>query len=79
MLLWSRSEGLPVRRLSGTWRLGEIRGSVVKLGGVQVVGAQQAAIPPALGGNVRDVEARATLDRVLEALREHGLVARNAE
>jgi hypothetical protein len=79
MLLWSRHEGLPVRRLSGTWRLGELRGSILKLGGVQVVGAQQAAIPPALGGSVRDVEARATLDRILGALREHGLVARNAE
>jgi hypothetical protein len=51
----------------------------LKLDGVQVVGAQQAAIPPALGGSVRDVEARATLDQILEALREHGLVARNAE
>jgi hypothetical protein len=79
MLMWSRIDALPVRRLSGAWQVGALYGATVMLGGVQVVGPQQPAIASAVGGSVIDVEARAMLELVLQVLREHGLVARNAE
>ncbi|MBB3911880.1 DUF2793 domain-containing protein [Sphingomonas desiccabilis] len=79
MLLWSRSDALPVRRLAGAWIVGEVHGVRLILEGKQVVGAQQPAIPSATGGTVVDAQARATLALVVEALRTHGLVAGNAE
>jgi hypothetical protein len=79
MLLWSRSDAQPIRRISGHWRVGELRGSVVRLGGIQVLGPQQPAIAFPEGGNVVDAEARTTLSALLNTLQQHGLVARNAE
>ncbi|MCC2977401.1 DUF2793 domain-containing protein [Sphingomonas sp. PL-96] len=79
MLLWSRHDAQPIRRISGSWRLGELRGSVVTLGGMQVLGPQQPAIAFPEGGNVVDAEARTTLAVLLNTLQQHGLVARNAE
>lgn len=79
MLLWSRPDAQPIRKISGGWRLGELRGSVVKLDGVQVLGPQQPAIAFPEGGNVVDAEARTTLSMLLNALQQHGMVARNAE
>jgi hypothetical protein len=79
MLLWSRTEGQPIRRISGSWRVGELAGSVVKLGGIQVLGLQQPAIAFPEGGNVVDAEARSTLSMLLNTLQQHGMVARNAE
>jgi hypothetical protein len=78
MLMWSHAEGMPVRRILGTWSVGSLRGAALFLGGAQVVGPQQPPIAMATGGTLMDVEARATIAHVLEALREHGLVARNA-
>jgi len=46
-----------------------------KVAGVQVVGAQQAAIPDAAGGVTIDTEARAALNTLLAELRTHGLIA----
>ena len=45
-----------------------------KVSGVQVVGAQQPAIPDAAGGVTVDVEARAALNALLAELRLHGLI-----
>lgn len=59
---------------SGAWEIGTLRGSSVVIGGEQVVGARAAAIPSAAGGAVIDSEARAAIDSVLGALRQHGLI-----
>jgi len=42
---------------------------------VQVVGPQEAAIAAPSGGSAVDVEARAALGAILDALRGHGLIA----
>jgi hypothetical protein len=45
-----------------------------KVSGVQVVTAQQAAVPDASGGVTVDTEARAAINSLLAALRIHGLI-----
>lgn len=45
-----------------------------EVGGVQVVEAQQPAIPDAAGGVTIDVEGRAATNAILAALRAHGLI-----
>lgn len=79
MVAWSRSDALPVRRTAGEWRLGDVHASAVLVDGVPVLGARQPAIATPDGGTVIDGEARAALTQVIETLRQHGLVARNAE
>ena len=59
---------------SGAWELGVVRGSVVDIGGQQVIASRAAAIASAAGGTVIDSEARAVLDQILSALRHHGLI-----
>jgi Protein of unknown function (DUF2793) len=58
----------------GAWEIGQVRGSALARGGRQVIGSQAAAIPPATGGSTVDAEARQTLDLILDALRQHGLI-----
>jgi len=72
---WSRADGLFARYDGNRWILGEIVGSRVIVGGVQVVGMQQAAIAAPTGGSVIDVEARATLSAIIAVLKSHGLTA----
>jgi hypothetical protein len=50
-------------------------GSGFAVANIQVVGAQEAAIPDAAGGVVIDIEARAALNALLAAVRAHGLIA----
>lgn len=45
-----------------------------KVSGIQVVTAQQPAIPDASGGVTVDTEARAAINALLAALRTHGLI-----
>jgi hypothetical protein len=44
------------------------------IGGQQVVGSRVAAIPSASGGTIIDSQARAVIDQILNALRQHGLI-----
>lgn len=60
---------------SGGWHLGVVRANEVQVDGKKVVGRQRPAIPAPSGGTVVDQEARATLQAILSAMREHGLVA----
>ncbi len=59
----------------GSWEVGMIRGSALIVAGQQVVGPRLAAIASATGGTTIDAETRAVLDQVLNALRDHGLIA----
>ncbi|MCW3798630.1 DUF2793 domain-containing protein [Sphingomonas sp. BN140010] len=61
--------------MAGAWQQGVCRASEVRVNGRKVVGGQQAAIPNPTGGTSIDTEARATLNFVLNALRQHGLIA----
>lgn len=74
--LWIRAAGLWADYRGGTWQLGHGVAASLSVGGVQVVGAQQPAIPSPTGGTVIDQAARTALAAVLDALRSHGLVAR---
>ena len=58
----------------GMWEIGQVRGSAVLVDGLQVVGSRAPAIASAAGGSTVDMEARQILDRILDALRQHGLI-----
>jgi hypothetical protein len=47
----------------------------VVLGGTQILGSQLPAIAGPTGGTVADTESRATINQILDALRQHGLIA----
>lgn len=60
---------------AGAWEQGHVRASKLTVGGNQVVGAQQAAVPDPSGGAIVDIEARAAIIAILTRLRQHGLIA----
>ena len=74
MTLFVRSEALSAVYREGAWELGQVRASSLLIGGEQVVGSRAAAIASASGGATVDSEARAVLDQILGALRQHGLI-----
>lgn len=76
MSAWVAADGCPAIYAGDQWHSGAVIGRKLEVGGVQVVGAQAAAIASPAGGNVVDAEARATLAALLAAVRDHGLVAR---
>jgi hypothetical protein len=69
-----KSTGVWATYRAGAWELGNLRGSSVILGGVQVVGARASAIADPSGGTVVDSQARTVLGQILSALRLHGLI-----
>lgn len=74
MASYVRSAGTVATYRAGTWEIGVLRGTSLAIGGVQVVGNRSAAIASAVGGTVIDDQARSTIDRILAALRQHGLI-----
>jgi Protein of unknown function (DUF2793) len=74
MSLYERSSGTWAIYRNGGWEVGNLRGAAVVIGGVQVVGPRAAAVSPPSGGSVVDSEARGTIEAILGALREHGLI-----
>jgi hypothetical protein len=74
MAAYVKSSSIWALHRQGAWELGVLRGSMVSVGGQQVVGARVDAIPSATGGTTIDTEARATIDQILGALRHHGLI-----
>jgi len=75
MAVWIIEAAEIARYFKGVWRLGEVRCSKVVIAGSTVLGAQRAAIAAPIGGTTSDIEARATLTEILNALRGHGLIA----
>ncbi len=75
MTIWLKDENLVTRYFSGQWQKGRVMASRLDISGLQVVGAQQAAIVDATGGVTIDAEARTALDSLLAACRAHGLIA----
>lgn len=75
MSAWVAEVQQIARFSQGAWTIGEIAGTALRIGGMQVVGPQGAAIGAADGGVVVDSEARAAIEAILTALRTHGLIA----
>ena len=59
---------------SGAWELGTVRGVSLVLDGLQVVGSRLAAIAGPTSGTNVDAEARGSINQILAALRQHGLI-----
>ena len=74
MTAYVKSAGVWACYRSGVWELGAVRGNSVVLEGLQVLGSRLPAIAGPSGGATVDAESRATIDRILAALREHGLI-----
>ena len=75
MTAYERSSGTFAVYRVGTWEMGIVRAQSLVIDGEQVVGARAAAIESPAGGTTIDVEGRATIDAILGALRQHGLIA----
>jgi Protein of unknown function (DUF2793) len=70
-----RSSGQNAVFRAGGWLTGVLEVTAVRVNGTRVLGPQTPAIPGASAGAVQDVQARATLDAVLNSLRSHGIIA----
>lgn len=60
---------------SDGWEVGTLRASRLIVEGEQVVGVRRSAIAGPAGGITVDAEARDTIEQILSALRQHGLIA----
>jgi hypothetical protein len=74
MELYERTSGTCAAYRNGAWAIGEVRGSLLMIDDLQVVGPRAAAIESPAGGAVVDTEARTAIAAVLNALRQHGLI-----
>ena len=72
--VWSIADGKYASFTSFAWSVGIVEAVQVNVGGVQVVGARQAAITSPSGGSTIDAEARSAVTTILGALRTHGLI-----
>jgi hypothetical protein len=74
MSLYERTSGTFAMFHTGAWESGIVRGASLVIGGQQVVGDRVAAVESPAGGTVVDAEARSTINAILDALRQHGLI-----
>ena len=74
MAAYVKSIGIMASYRAGAWEIGVLRGSSLAIGGVQVVGTRSGAIASPSGGTTVDSQARSTIDRILAAMRQHGLI-----
>ena len=74
MSAYVKTTGTWANYRSGAWELGTLRGASLVLDGLQVVGSRLAAIAGPTGGTNVDAEARGSINQILAALREHGLI-----
>ena len=74
LTLWVTTKGRSVRFTAGQWTEA-LDVSALRIGGRQVVGAQQPAIAPPSGGVNPDIQARQTISAIVSALSAHGLIS----
>nr|WP_314447008.1 DUF2793 domain-containing protein [uncultured Sphingomonas sp.] len=74
--LLDRISGQHWRFLGDSWTVGTVSAAKVLIDGVPVIAKQQLPIANAIGGQTVDAEARNALAKVLDAMREHGLIGR---
>lgn len=76
MKVWSLADGVTVVRRSDGWQLGAVDARTVRIDGLSVLSARQPPIATPAGGTIVDTESRTAITAILEALRQHGLIAR---
>lgn len=74
MQVWDKGASLRRTWLGSAWSNGDLQGSRVMIGGLQVVGERQSAVPSPSGGTIIDAEARGAVAGLIVALRSHGLI-----
>lgn len=72
--VWDASLGQEWRLTTTVWERGTLRAERVTINDRQVVGARRPAISDPAGGTTIDVEARSALAKILDTLRQHGLI-----
>ncbi|MGF1549183.1 MAG: DUF2793 domain-containing protein [Sphingomonadaceae bacterium] len=75
MAVWLKPAGHFIHWRGGAWSDGTLVATRLEIGGEQVVGSRLAAISAPAGGSVVDVEARAALGAVIDAMMSHGLIS----
>ena len=75
LMVWNQENATRSVYIGPAWSHGVLYATAISVGGQQVVGAQATGIADPAGGTMIDVEARFALAALLEALREHGLIA----
>jgi hypothetical protein len=74
MLVWNRAQQLWVYWDGAAWSEGSLPTSRIMVGGQQVVGPRQPAIPSPSNGTIIDAECRSAVAAIIVALKSHGLV-----
>ena len=74
MTVWDKAAGYWRHWTGSAWSAGELPAAQILVGGVQVVGARQPAVPSPSGGTIIDAEARSAVAAVIVALKSHGLI-----
>ncbi len=74
MEVWNKAGALRMRWNGTEWSVGELVCTKLVVGGQQVVGERQPAVPSPSGGMVIDAEARAAIAALTAALMSHGLI-----
>lgn len=72
--VWNESAAADWRWTGTAWSNGAVFGSALFVDGQQVVGERQPEVPSPSGGTIIDAEARAAVDRIIVALKSHGLI-----
>jgi hypothetical protein len=74
MRVWNRAAGGEWRWTGSAWTGGELFGSALFVNGRKVVSERQPPVASPSGGTIIDAEARAAIDKVIVALKTHGLI-----
>ena len=74
LAVWNKAAGHRLHWTASGWSSGELTAAKLVVGGQQVVGERQAAVPSPSGGTIIDAEARAAVASLIVALRSHGLI-----
>jgi hypothetical protein len=73
MQVWSIADGVTVRREGTNWVVGVMTAGAIKVGNIQVVGAQRPRVVAPSGGSTIDTQARAAITALIAGIEAHGL------